>query len=411
MEFAKTKNSLASLSSKAAGLSKVSTPNRLLQPIQSRTGNSKSSSSTSGSIVKQNDPICTVSVTCGALNVRMGPSTDTQRIGGVSQGKQLNVYEVQNGWLKIGYGTGYGWVCAKYTTYQDTTTTEPTTPTPTDPTPTDPTPTDPTPTDPTPTDPTPTEPEPTTPEGPTVDPSEVGDTGKDYGTLKKGSKGEGVVVLQKYLNKYLGHYSHLTPLDTDGDFGSKTFIRLSYYQYSRNIQGSGGIDVDGVCGPASWKTLRSSAPEVYNITEPKSWSSLKCNGSYTGTSIKGGGTMRADAAAAFDKMYDAAQAAGHTLTTSSTYRGMTNKETSTGSNGGGSDGQIELFDYWDGNTTYCAKPGRSNHQTGIAADLAGLKRENDTSAKFKWLQSNAKKFGFKNYSAECWHWDYKPSEV
>ncbi|GEM_PF-2664247 len=409
MELAKTKRSLNSLGSMTSGISKASSANRLLQPMQARTGNSKTSPSKGGtSIVKQDDPICTVSVTCGALNVRMGPSTDTQRIGGVTQGKQLNVYEAQNGWLKIGYGTGYGWVCAKYTTYQEPTTTEPTTPTPTDPTPADPTPTDPTPTDPTPTDP-----EPTTPEAPpvSVDPSEVGDTGKDYGTLRKGSKGEGVVVLQKYLNKFLGHYSHLTPLDTDGDFGSKTFIRLSYYQYSRNIQGSGGIEVDGVCGPASWKTLRSNAPEVYNITEPKSWSSLKCGGSYKGVKIKGGGTMRADAAAAYDKMYDAAKADGHTLNTSSTYRGMTNKETTIGSEGGGNSGQIELFDDWDGNTTYCAKPGRSNHQTGIAADISGLKRENDTSAKFKWLQSNAKKFGFKNYIKECWHWDYKPSEV
>ncbi|MBO4349921.1 MAG: D-alanyl-D-alanine carboxypeptidase family protein, partial [Proteobacteria bacterium] len=404
MELAKSKKTLAS-SSLTSSLSRSSTPNRLLQSIQARTGNSKPAASSGGSsIVKQNDPICTVTVTCGALNVRDGASVESQRIGGVTQGKQLNVYEVQNGWLKIGYGTGFGWVCAKYTTYQEPTTTGTETPAPADPTPTDPPPADPTPTDP--------EPEPTTPENPSVavDPSEVGDTGKDYGTLKKGSKGEGVVVLQKYLNKYLGHYSHLTPLDTDGSFGSQTFIRLSYYQYSRNIQGSGGIDVDGVCGPASWKTLRSSAPEVYNITEPKSWSSLKCNGSYTGTSIKGGGTMRSDAAAAYDKMYDAAKADGHTLNTSSTYRGMTNKETSIGSNGGGNSGQIELFDEWDGNTKYCAKPGRSNHQTGIAADISGLKRENDTSDKFKWLQNNAKKFGFKNYTAECWHWDYKPNE-
>lgn len=412
MEFSKTAKRQVGINSSLSGLTST-TPNKLLQPVSGRqTGTSKTGASSGTSLVKQSDPICTVSVTCGALNVRNGPSVESQRIGGVTQGKQLSVYEAQNGWLKIGYGSGVGWVCAKYTTYQAPVTTEPEPTTPTEPEPTTPTePETPAPSEPE--TPTPSEPEPTTPENPpaTVDTSTVGDTGKDYGTLRKGSKGEGVVVLQKYLNLYLGHYGHLAPLDTDGSFGSKTFIRLCYYQYSRNIQGSGGIDVDGVCGPATWKTLRSCAPEVYNITEPKSWSGLQCGGAYSGTSIKGGGTMRADAAAAYDRMYDAAKADGHTLNTSSTYRGMTDKETSVGSNGGGNSGQIELFDYWEGNTTYCAKPGRSNHQTGIAADISGLQRENDTSAKFKWLQSNAKKFGFKNYIKECWHWDYKPNEV
>ena len=401
MVLARTLKSLASDKARLTNLSTHSTPNRLLQPIQStRTTGAKTATSSSGtSIVKQSDPICTVTVNCGALNVRSGPSTENARIGGVTQGKTLNVYEVQNGWLKIGFGNGFGWVCAQYTSYQESTVT----------------------TDPQKPESGTTEPDPTTPgtEEPetgetttslTVDPSEVGDTGTDQ-TLKKGSNCDEVKILQRYLNKYLAHYSHLTPLDVDGDFGSKTFIRLCYYQYSRNIQGNGGIDVDGVCGPTTWKYLRSSAPEVYNITEPKSWSGLQCGGNYSGTAIKGGGTMRADAAAAYNKMYDAAKAAGHTLDTASTYRGMTNEETKTGSNGGGSDGQIELFDYWKGDTTYCAKPGKSNHQTGIAADISGLQRENDTSAKFKWLQANAKTYGFKNYIKECWHWDYKPNEV
>ena len=405
MDYAKSRQSVATASLVSSAFTPKTTVNRLLQPVQNQASGTKvANTSTGSSIVKQDDPICTASVTCNALNVREAAGVESKRIGGVTKGKVLNVYEEKDGWIKIGYGTGFGWVCAKYTTYQAPVVTEPTNPEPTNPEPTDPTPTD----------PTPTEPEPTTPENPsvTVDPSEVGDTGKDYGTLRKGSKGEGVVVLQKYLNKFLSNYSHLTPLETDGSFGSQTFRRLSYYQYSRNIQGSGGIDVDGVCGPASWKTLRSNAPEVYNITEPKSWSALQCGGSYTGVKIKGGGTMRSDAAAAFDKMYDAALAEeGHTLKTSSTYRGMTDKETSIGSQGGGTSGQIELFDDWNGDTDYCAKPGRSNHQTGIAADLSGLQRENDTSAKFKWLQNNAKRFGFKNYIKECWHWDYKPNEV
>ena len=85
-----------------------------------------------GSIVKQDDPIGTATVMCGALNVRNGAGTNYPRIGGLTYGKVVNVYEEKDGWIRIGYGTDYGWVCAKYTSYQSggSITTEPTTPTP-----------------------------------------------------------------------------------------------------------------------------------------------------------------------------------------------------------------------------------------------------------------------------------------
>ena len=78
----------------------------------------KSNAVSKGSIVKQDDPIGTATVTCGALNVRNGAGINYQRIGGLTEGKTVSVYEEKDGWIRIGYGTGYGWVCAKYTTYQ-----------------------------------------------------------------------------------------------------------------------------------------------------------------------------------------------------------------------------------------------------------------------------------------------------
>ena len=99
-----------------------------------------------GNIVKMDDPIGTAKVTCNALNVRKGPGMNYERIGGVTKGKTLTVYKSENGWLKVGYGSDYGWVSQKYTDYKDPVVQQPE------------------PTQPEPTTPEPTTPEPTTPE-------------------------------------------------------------------------------------------------------------------------------------------------------------------------------------------------------------------------------------------------------
>lgn len=116
---------------------------------------SKSTGTSGGSIVKMDNPIGTATVTCGALNVRQGPGTNYPRIGGLTNGKTVSVFADEGEWIKIGYGTGYGYVCQKYTTFQDAApVTQPTNPEPTTPEPTTPEPTT----------PEPTTPEPTTPE-------------------------------------------------------------------------------------------------------------------------------------------------------------------------------------------------------------------------------------------------------
>ncbi len=74
--------------------------------------------SKAGSISKQADPIGTCQVTCGALNVRSGAGTNYPRIGGLSKGQTVQVYEATGGWLKIAYGSGYGWISQKYTDYK-----------------------------------------------------------------------------------------------------------------------------------------------------------------------------------------------------------------------------------------------------------------------------------------------------
>jgi hypothetical protein len=50
-----------------------------------------------------------------------------------------------------------------------------------------------------------------------------------------------------------------------------------------------------------------------------------------------------------------------------------------------------------------AKPGRSNHQSGAALDIAMIPGAHD------WLVANANRFGFvPTVPREPWHWEYRP---
>lgn len=67
---------------------------------------------------KQDDPIGTGKVTCSALNVRNGAGANFTRIGGLTKGASFSVYEEKDGWLKIKYGSDYGWISKSYTDYK-----------------------------------------------------------------------------------------------------------------------------------------------------------------------------------------------------------------------------------------------------------------------------------------------------
>lgn len=77
--------------------------------------------------------------------------------------------------------------------------------------------------------------------------------------------------------------------------------------------------------------------------------------------------------------------------------------------------QIELRtingcpDVWNSPASSCrvptARPGRSNHEKGLAIDFT----ENGSSLKrsfksFNWMKTNASKYGFINLPSEPWHW-------
>jgi LAS superfamily LD-carboxypeptidase LdcB len=68
---------------------------------------------------------------------------------------------------------------------------------------------------------------------------------------------------------------------------------------------------------------------------------------------------------------------------------------------------------WDGYVkrlpgfNLAAKPGNSNHQNGIAIDIAVAGA--DGNEVYEWLKLNAPRFGFvRTVSGEPWHWEHDP---
>lgn len=81
--------------------------------------------------------------------------------------------------------------------------------------------------------------------------------------------------------------------------------------------------------------------------------------------------------------------------------------------------QQEVYNSYDAATrdTYSARPGYSEHQTGLAMDFSPIDTVFENSPAFAWLQENAYRYGFvlrfpngkekvTGYQYEPWHWRY-----
>lgn len=82
-------------------------------------------------------------------------------------------------------------------------------------------------------------------------------TGTTLPMLRKGSKGEYVMLLQTKLMMFgydLGSYG------ADGDFGSKTLTAVQKFQRDN------GLTADGIVGPATWAALEKSPTEAEYYT-------------------------------------------------------------------------------------------------------------------------------------------------
>jgi len=128
--------------------------------------------------------------------------------------------------------------------------------------------------------------------------------------------------------------------------------------------------------------------------------------------LKSGAQLVPEAANSFEALVSAAQADGMAISVTSSYRSYTD--------------QVNTYRYWvgvsgtDGADTYSARPGYSEHQTGLAVDVSAPGCSLDcfgTTAEYQWMQDHAAEYGFiqryykgkesiTGYVAEEWHYRY-----
>jgi len=77
----------------------------------------------------------------------------------------------------------------------------------------------------------------------------------ECGTLRYGSKGKCVELLQTYLNATLSPAG--ITINVDGIFGSKTLEAVKFFQKSR------GLSVDGIVGANTWSSLENEVNKIY----------------------------------------------------------------------------------------------------------------------------------------------------
>lgn len=154
-------------------------------------------------------------------------------------------------------------------------------------------------------------------------------------------------------------------------------------------------------GPAAERWKRNEAKrkvDSFTNLTPAQLSSKRKVKAYSGGKIMGdievvridGKLVEVNTAEMFLRMKKEAAKDGITLRIQSGFRTM--------------EEQVRLYaKYKSGTGNLAAKPGRSNHQNGIALDIV-----NEPKQIVYWLRRNAKRFGFyERVKTEDWHWEYE----
>lgn len=107
-----------------------------------------------------------------------------------------------------------------------------------------------------------------------------------------------------------------------------------------------------------------------------------------------GHILATNAASAFAAMSVAAKKDGLQLKVNSAFRTMGE--------------QKKLYKKYQEGGNLAAKPGYSNHQSGVAVDINRAAANAGDSPIDVWLRNNAHKYGFYNTVAnEPWHWEWR----
>lgn len=201
--------------------------------------------------------------------------------------------------------------------------------------------------------------------------------------LRQGAKGAAVTRLQQQL-RAKGYN-----IAADGDFGPKTLNAVKAFQRAK------GLAVDGVVGPKTWAALGGAGGTSSPSPAPTGGRTVEgwVRGRRTTcqiTSVGSGESLNVRCAQQYKNMLAAARKAGINLGTTDGYRTYSE--------------QAALYRRYGSGRA--ARPGYSNHQMGLSADISGVNGYNTRA--YRWLQANAGKYGFVNdVRGEYWHWTYK----
>lgn len=161
-------------------------------------------------------------------------------------------------------------------------------------------------------------------------------------------------------------------------------------------------DIKTVSNPGSLSVLVNKNNALPKTYVPK----LEALGS-----VYGSGSMRPEAAKAFRSMADAARKDGISLRSVSAYRSYQRQDSTYN--------RYLQYDVQTSVDTYSARPGHSEHQTGLALDIntANLQAHFENTPAFAWLQKHCAEYGFMlryregkeeitGYRFEPWHYRY-----
>lgn len=198
---------------------------------------------------------------------------------------------------------------------------------------------------------------------------------------------EDIKGIQSTLNNTLGFH-----LDIDGGLGKRTKFALAMYQVSRGLKATGEITGETI---AALSGNKAQVDKFDHRLLPRSQQTGYIKGKeFTFAAVTiGDFVMSEGTAKSFLAMFQEARADGVTLEINSAFRTYEQQKK-------------EYAAYLSGTGSLAAKPGLSNHQSGIALDIQS---GGWTGKVYLWLKENASAFHFKRtVDSEPWHWEFRP---
>ena len=211
---------------------------------------------------------------------------------------------------------------------------------------------------------------------------------------------ENKYYLHKNLDSYL-EYQDLNPNKKLEDVIKEVNIRHNYAYYEGTVKTDTNLNNEMLVNKYYYLTEEYEPDDLVTISTKYSWGTL------------GSKKIRQEAYDAYLKMHEAANQEGIYLMVNSAYRNYKDQE--------------RVYNTYKNNQgeayadKIAARPGFSEHQTGLALDIFSLKSSTQSTFKdtdaYKWLKDNSYKYGFilrypeglvsiTGYNFESWHYRY-----